>query len=219
MSFQDVPDDASLADPLPAAPFDLLSQWFDQARENSVVPNPTAMAVATVDANGQPSARMLLCRAMEPAPGYVVFYTNRRSRKGRELTDGAYAAAVFHWDTLRRQVRIEGPVLHSPDTESDEYFTTRPRPSQIAAWASDQSQAIALRSDLLDKLKQYEEQFEGKPVPRPSHWGGYRLYCERVELWVGAEGRAHDRVLWDRTLTREGIGFTGSPWRSTRLQP
>ena len=219
MSFQDIPDDPSLADPLPQAPFDLLVSWIEEAEQRCTTPNPTAITLATVDSQDRPSARMVLCRGIKSDPGYIVVYTNYHSRKGDELGQGAYAAAVFHWDELRRQIRIEGPVVRSPTSESDAYFATRPPPSQIAAWASDQSQPIDSRASLLAKLKQCDQQFAGKSVPRPPHWGGYRLYGERVELWVGADGRAHDRALWTRMLTREGAGFCGGLWEVTRLQP
>lgn len=219
MSFQDIPDDPSLSDPLPACPFDIVERWLREAGQSGAGPNPTAMTVATADSNGHPSARVLLCRGVEPDPGYFVFYSNRRSRKGAELRPGAHAAAVFHWDVLRRQIRIEGPVVHSPDSESDAYFATRPRPSQIAAWASDQSEPIESRSALLDRLHQCDRRFADGPIPRPPYWGGYRLYCRLVELWVGAEGRAHDRAQWVRALLRQGDGFSGGNWELSRLQP
>ncbi len=222
MLYQDIPSDPSLADPLPTEPFAILGRWFTEAEQRADRRNPLAMSVATVDATGRPSARMVLCRGFAAEPGYIVFYTNWQSRKGRELTQQPYAAAVFHWDSMQRQVRIEGPVVVSPETESDAYFSKRPRPAQIAAWASDQSAAIGSRSALLDRLAQCEDRFGDAselPVPRPPNWGGYRIYCERIELWVGAEGRAHDRGLWTRTLTETGDGYAGGEWTVTRLQP
>ena len=222
MPFQDIPSDPSLADPLPNEPFGIVGRWFTEAEQRADRRNPLAMSVATVDAEGRPSARMVLCRGFERDPGFIVFYTNWESSKGRELAAHPYAAAVFHWDSAQRQIRIQGPVVVSPDIESEAYFSNRPRPAQIAAWASDQSQPIASRTALLDRLAQFEEKFgtgSGPPIPRPSNWGGYRIFCESVELWVGAEGRAHDRGLWTRTLTRSGDGYTGVEWTVTRLQP
>ncbi|MDJ0851374.1 MAG: pyridoxamine 5'-phosphate oxidase [Myxococcota bacterium] len=220
--FRDVPDDPSLADPLPASPFPILGRWLDDARSQRVQRNPWAMAVATTDGAGRPSLRVVLCRGYEPDPGYVVFYTNRESRKGLELAASPNAAASFHWDSLQRQVRLEGPVTLSPDAESDAYFAGRPRPSQVAAWASAQSRPIESREELLEELARTDARFggpDGPPVPRPPHWGGYRLHVERAELWVGSEGRAHDRALWERTLEPAGEGFRACDWRVSRLQP
>ncbi|UCE85529.1 MAG: pyridoxamine 5'-phosphate oxidase [Deltaproteobacteria bacterium] len=219
--FARAPEDASLADPLPAAPLDLLQRWLDEARERGAQRNPTAMTVATRDRDGALSARVVLCRGYDAEQGFLVFYTNRQSRKGEHLAHHAHAAAVLHWDALGRQVRIEGPIRRSPDAESDAYFASRPRAAQIAAWASDQSQPIASRAALLERLHAAERRFgaEGAPVPRPPHWGGYRLHIERIELWVGADGRAHDRALWTRALAPAGEGFAGGSWSVTRLQP
>ena len=222
MSFEDVPSDPSLADPLPTSPLELIARWLREAQEGRVQRNPGAMTVATLGSDGTPAARVVLCRGFDPEHGYVVFHTNRRSHKGRELAAHARAAAVIHWDALQRQIRMRGPVLESPDEESDAYFDGRPRPAQIAAWASQQSEPIATREALLEKLAEQERRFGGASggrVPRPPHWGGYRLFLESVELWVGAEGRAHDRVLWQRQLARTGDGYAGSAWTMTRLQP
>lgn len=230
MTFQEVPSDPSLADPLPASPFETLERWLDEARAGAVQRNPAAMTVATVSPDGRPSLRVVLCRGFEPDPGYVVFYTSYASRKGRELAGRPYAAATFHWDALQRQARLEGPVVRSPEAESDAYFAGRPRPAQISAWASAQSEPIASREALLEKLRAVEERFGGAgpdrlptsglpPLPRPPDWGGYRLHAQRIELWVGSEGRAHDRARWERALVPEGDGFRGSAWTVSRLQP
>ena len=222
MSFEDVPTDPSLADPLPATPLGLIGRWLDEARDERVQRNPGSMTLATQRPDGSVSARVVLCRGYDAKAGYVVFYTNRHSAKGHDLVHRARAAAVFHWDALQRQIRIEGPVIHSPDSESDDYFSSRPRLAQIAAWASDQSQPIGTREALLERLAEQERRFGGPDagaVPRPPHWGGYRLFIQRVELWVGAEGRAHDRALWERGLEPAGEGFAGSEWSVSRLQP
>lgn len=220
MPFEELPKDPSLADPLPASPLELIGCWIREANEAGFRRNPTAMTFATVGSNGRPSARMVLSRGYDPADGFVVFYTDRRSRKGLELEANPWGAAIFHWDTLQRQVRLEGPVVISPESESDAYFASRPRLSQIAAWASHQSQSLESRTALLDALAVQERRFENaEEVPRPPYWGGYRLYIETAELWVGSEGRAHDRALWTRALNARDGGFVGTEWRVCRLQP
>lgn len=185
--------------------------------------NPDAFALATQDERGRPAVRYVLCRGLNGSDGYLVFYTNRNSAKGRELARTPYASAAFYWDALQRQARISGPVVPSPDEESDAYFARRPRLSQIAAWASDQSAPIVDRASLLAKLEERSRRFGGadgdQPIPRPPHWGGYRLYAEAVELWVGSRGRAHDRALWQREVSLRDPSLRGGPWRSTRLQP
>jgi pyridoxamine 5'-phosphate oxidase len=220
MPFEDLPKDPSLADPLPASPLELMGRWIAEAREAKFRRNPTAMTFATIGVDGRPSARMVLCRGYDEREGFVVFYTDRRSGKGLELEANPYGAAIFHWDTLQRQIRLEGPVVLSPEHESDAYFGSRPRLSQIAAWASQQSQPLESRQALLNKLAVEEERFDNvSEIPRPPYWGGYRLYIEKAELWVGSEGRAHDRGLWTRRLTAAGEGFTGGKWSVGRLQP
>jgi pyridoxamine 5'-phosphate oxidase len=191
------------------------------------------MIVATVAPDGQPSARVVLCKEIVPQPGYLVFYTNYQSRKGRQLTQNPRAAAVMHWDALHRQVRVEGPVLKAPEADSDAYFASRPWQSRLGAWASAQSEPIGSRKDLQAAVSQAAKRF-GTPapdatttpatadilVPRPPHWGGYHLWAESVELWVEGEARIHDRARWTRTLTMRKDGLVDSgPWTSTRLQP
>src|SRR5262249_52510780 len=129
-----------------------------------------------------------------------------------------YGALVFHWDAFERQVRIEGPVTLAPDTDSDAYWATRPVDARIAATASAQSQPIASRAALVAKMKEAARRYGGD-VPRPPRWGGYRVWAERVELWVGQPARVHDRAAWTRQLTRAGAEFVGSAWTATRLQP
>jgi pyridoxamine 5'-phosphate oxidase len=222
MIFEDVPTDPSLADPLPDSPFGILGRWLDEARSQRVQRNPTAMSLATVCDEGRPSLRVVLCRGFEPDPGYVVFYTDRDSRKGRALAARPYAAATFHWDALQRQARLEGPVVQSPVAESDAYFAGRPRPSQIAAWSSRQSQPLASREAFLEMLRTTQSRFDAEgtaTIPRPPNWGGYRLFVERIELWVGSLGRAHDRALWSRPIEPWEGWFRGGDWSVTRLQP
>jgi pyridoxamine 5'-phosphate oxidase len=211
LRFEDLPADPSLADPLPGSPFTILTRWLDEARAARATPNPDAIALATADADGRPAVRIVLCRGFDAAEGSIVWYTNRRSRKGFELAARPWASAAFFWDGSQRQARLEGPVAQTTDAESDAYFASRPRNAQVSAWASDQSEPIASREALLAKIRDTEARFAGQdPVPRPPHWGGYRLRAERVELWVGSAGRAHDRARFERTATG---------WSATRLQP
>ena len=222
MHYRDVPDDPSLADPLPDSPLPLLERWISEAYEQRVQRNPGAMTLATVDPAGVLSARVVLCRGYDAKRGFVVFFTNSKSRKARALHGNSRAAAVFHWDALQRQVRIEGSVGPSPEQEFDGYFSSRARPVQIAAWASNQSEPVASREAFLEQLKAAERRFgeEGSAeVPQPPDWAGYRLFFERIEFWVGAEGRAHDRALFRRELIARGDGFDGGEWTVARLQP
>jgi pyridoxamine 5'-phosphate oxidase len=198
---------------LPNEPFALLAQWIDDGRRSGAYVNPDAICLATAGADGVPHARMVLCRGLDVARGSLAFYTNRHSAKGRDLADRGEASAVFYWDHDARQAIVTGHVEHVADAESDAYWTTRPRLSQLAAWASAQSEPIASRAALLAQLEAVSARFgaeSSRPVPRPEHWGGYRIVARRVELWSGSEGRMHDRAQW----TRAARG-----WGSTRLQP
>ena len=226
-----------LPDPLPAEPLQVAEKWLRQAYDEQVQPNPNAMVIATVAPSGQPSARMVLCKDIVLPQGYLVFYTNYASRKGAELATHPRAAALLYWDTLGRQVRAEGFVVRSPSSESDDYFASRPWQSRLGAWASEQSRPVANRHQLIEQLRATGRRFGTPPVgpdasaadddpvgvtvPRPPHWGGYRLWVESVELWVEGEYRIHDRVRWTRTLTPVGDGqlFHATPWHATRLQP
>jgi pyridoxamine 5'-phosphate oxidase len=218
---------------LPLEPLVILNRWMAEAWQHRQQPNPNAMVLATSDPSGRPSARVVLCKEVVPLPGYVVFYTNYLSRKGRQLAENPRAAAVIHWDALHRQVRIEGPVLQSPAADSDAYFASRPWPSRVGAWASAQSEPVESREALLESLAATAERFgtplPGLPgaageinmvIPRPPHWGGYHLWAESVELWVEGEARVHDRARWTRNLTLQPNGFfEAGPWTATRLQP
>jgi len=175
------------------------------------------MTLATVDPDGRPSARMVLCRGFDARAGWVVFYTDRESLKGQALDLNPRAALVFHWDAHERQVRVDGPVTLAPDSDSDAYWKSRPPDARVAASASNQSRPIESRAAFLAKIE--EEKRAAGDLPRPKRWGGYRVWAERVELWVGQPARAHDRALWTRSLTPNDAGFSGGPWRSTRLQP
>lgn len=203
---------------LPGDPMPLFAQWFEGAREARSQPNPDSMALATVGPDGRPSVRIVLCKKLVQHPGYAVFFTNYQSRKGAELTAFPHAAAVFHWDAHGRQVRIEGPVVRSPDDESDEYFAGRALDSRIGAWASQQSQVLDSRTTLLKRVAVEAARF-GPQVPRPPHWGGYRLWPESMELWIEGPFRVHDRARWTRELEPDGAGYQPGPWSATRLYP
>jgi len=201
---------------LPADPLPLLESWLKDAFAE--IRNAHAMTLATVDPEGHPTARMVLCRGVDTRAGWIVFYTDRESAKGQALDLNPRAALVFHWDAHERQVRIEGPVTLAPDSDSDAYWKSRPLDARVAASASDQSRPIGSRAAFLAKVEE-EAQRSGGDIPRPKRWGGYRVWAERVELWVGQPARAHDRALWTRSLTPTGEDFSGGPWHSTRLQP
>jgi pyridoxamine 5'-phosphate oxidase len=206
----------ALPETLPADPMPLLELWLAEA--TGAIRNAIAMALATVDPDGRPGARMVLCRGLDARAGWLVFYTDRGSDKGRALAVNPHAAAVFHWDAFERQVRVEGPVTLTPEADSDAYWASRPRDARVAAVASEQSQPVESRVAFLARLEETAARFDGH-VPRPERWGGYRIWAERVELWVGQPARAHDRARWVRTLAPVADGFAGGPWRATRLQP
>ncbi|MEN0019256.1 MAG: pyridoxamine 5'-phosphate oxidase [Planctomycetota bacterium] len=210
----------TLPEDLPADPFPLFQRWFDEARESGDQPNPNAMTLATVDADGTPSARIVLCKAIEADAGVVRFFTNYAGRKGRSLDNEPRAAVVFHWDHPDRQVRMEGRVTKSSAEVSDAYYASRAWESRLGAWASRQSEPLTSREQLLEQVVEAVSQLDvdiaglmnGQEVdlPRPPHWGGFDLRAEAVELWLGGPGRVHDRARWERT---------GDGWSSTRLQP
>ena len=219
--------DELIPDPLPPDPLAVWKQWFDEAHQKKVQPNPNCFTLATIDPDGRPSARIVLCKGMNIAPnaGYVVFHTNYQGRKGLALAANPRAACVFHWDDLDKQVRIEGPVVKSPAAESDAYFNTRPIERRIGAWASNQSQPLQSREQLLQQAMEIMLRFgvamddESAVIPRPPHWGGFRVWAETVEIWIGGPGRLHERARWIRPLTPSADGFTPGSWSATRLQP
>jgi pyridoxamine 5'-phosphate oxidase len=214
------PTSEILGNPLPAEPLMLASEWLAEAWRRRLQPNPNAMTLATATLEGWPTARIVLCKDVVDVPGYVVFYTNFQSRKGLELAANPRAAAVMHWDHMRRQVRIEGLVETTPAADSDAYFASRARGSRIGAWASAQSQPVASREALMNSVREATERFGAGEVPRPSFWGGYRLWAEAVELWVEGDARIHDRARWTRSLERAADGgMRPGPWSVTRLQP
>jgi pyridoxamine 5'-phosphate oxidase len=189
-------------------PIEQFRRWFDEALAANLR-EPNAMTLATATPDGRPSARVVLLKGFDER-GFV-FYTNYEGRKGRELETNPYAALVFYWGELERQVRIEGHVSRISEEESDAYFAGRPRGSQLGAWASEQSRPIKDRGALEERLRELEAEYEGCEVPRPPFWGGYRVEPETIEFWQGRENRLHDRLLYRR--------LEDGGWRRERLQP
>jgi len=190
-------------------PWALFRDWFAEA-EAAEVNDPNAMSLATVSAAGAPSVRIVLLKDYDMR-GFC-FFTNRESRKGDDLAANARGALCWHWKSLRRQVRAEGSIAMVSDTESDAYFAMRPRGSQIGAWASLQSQHLPARADFDKRIADCTHQFEGRAVPRPPHWGGYRLTPNRVEFWQDQPSRLHDRLVYTCAP-----GATN--WATERLYP
>jgi len=188
-------------------PLELCEHWFAEAKRAGVEV-PEAMTLATATGGGVPSARMVLLKGADE-DGFV-FYTGYGSRKSEELEQNPRAALVFYWRPLGRQVRVEGSVERVSEPESAAYFATRPRGSQLAAWASQQSRPLGSREELDRRYAELEREYEGRDVPLPPHWGGYRLHPEAIEFWEHRENRLHDRVRYTRA--REG-------WKAERLSP
>lgn len=188
-------------------PHALFDSWYAEARA-SELNDSNAMALATADAEGRPSVRMVLLKGHD-ARGFV-FYTNLESRKAGELIENPHAALLFHWKSLRRQIRIEGAVSRVTDAEGDAYFATRSRDSQLGAWASDQSRPLESRALFETRYREMADRFAGQPVPRPPHWSGFRIAPERIEFWLDREHRLHER----RLFVRDGDG-----WREGMLYP
>lgn len=219
---------STLPDQLPRDPFPLLGEWYREAHEKKVQPNPNAMSLATVGTDGWPSVRIVLCRGLDLSKGTLTFFTNYRGRKGRELIANGRACVNFHWDAMDRQVRVQGTVEQISAAESDEYFLSRPWANRLSAWFSDQSEPIGSRQELLaraaERLKalgiteqQLVDEGDSVQIPRPPHWGGFCLVARSVELWLGGMGRFHDRAVWIRDAA--SASTASAHWTATRLQP
>lgn len=191
---------------LPPSPLVLAQEWLDGAIEAGL-PEPNAMAVASVGTNGTPSVRLVLCKQIDDSG--VVFFTNYKSRKASDLARNPAASVVFPWQALGRQVRLEGRAERVSESESDAYFATRPRGAQLSAWASKQSDVIPSRADLEDRVTELNERYPDR-VPRPPYWGGIRIVASRVEFWQSRPDRLHDRLVYHRAA---------DGWSVVRLQP
>lgn len=188
-------------------PFSIFSEWFQEAIDAGI-PDPTIMTLATVDREGRPAARIVLLKSFDEK-GFV-FYTNYRSRKGMDLEQDPHAALVLHWRETGHQVRVEGIAEKLTGSASDQYFKSRPRGSQLGAWASEQSREIPSKASLEKSLKRWESEFRDRPVPRPPHWGGYRVVPDKIEFWSDRENRMHERILFEKS---------DQGWNSKSLAP
>jgi len=188
-------------------PVDLFRKWIDEAVK-SEVPEPNAMALATVTEGGTPNVRMVLLKGIDDTS--AIFYTNYKSRKGEELTAHPFAACTIWWAELERQIRFSGRVEKVSESESERYFHSRPRDSQVGAWASEQSRPIADREELVARFKEIEQKFNGEKIPKPEYWGGYKIFYNTIEFWQGRPGRLHDRILYQHSAGK---------WNRQRLAP
>lgn len=228
----------SLPATLPDDPMPIFKKWYDEALAARKVNDPDAMALATSTPDGVPSCRIVLCKGVDAQRGAVRFYTNYDGFKGRQLALNPRAAAAINFDATHRQVRVEGVVVKCSPEESDRYFASRAVLSRLGAWASRQSEPLAARSELVERVREIMARFNislldlAKPpasvsIPRPPNWGGFNLWATRVELWEGVGGRLHDRAEWRRDLIDGYDPAAGptdaaprfSPWRATRLNP
>jgi len=241
-----LPEDLSSVEP-----FKIIERWLDEATSLNWQANPNAMVLSTLQSKNisvtetkaqildndtkqkeilVPDSRVVLCKGINTVFGFLSFYTNYQSAKGQQLLAQPFASVVMHWDNLGRQVRVNGYITKAPTLDSENYFATRHPLSRLGAWASNQSQPISSRQQLLTKLEAEKKRFAevGDDIPRPTHWGGYRLWADKIECWIAHPGRIHDRAIWTRNLVdrNQKTGPEGeheelhfSAWNSSRLQP
>lgn len=202
-------EDKAIFEPQTDDPFEQFRMWFAEA-EDSEVNDANAMTLATAGSDGRPSARIVLMKEYDESG--VVFYTNTESQKGLQLAVNPFAALLFHWKSLRRQVRFEGAVTPVTAAEADAYYDSRPRNSRIGAWASQQSRPLADRATLMQSVERFSGEYPGEAVPRPPYWSGYRLSPLRIEFWHDGAFRLHDRFVFTRQAE-------GQPWSVQRLFP
>lgn len=217
-----------LPEPPPLDPVAALKAWQLDAMQKGCYVEPTAMVLATASRDAVPSARVVLCKSIDDAPPSLVFFTSYTSRKGGELESNPVAAAVFYWPHAGRQARIEGTVSHLAEEASDAYFRTRPLLNRLGAWASEQSRPLASRAALAARMASFGVRFgvgaaignsgADGAVPRPPHWGGYRLSIHRIELWASGRGRLHDRIEW-RLVADSSTPGSAPRWVMQRLNP
>jgi pyridoxamine 5'-phosphate oxidase len=193
-------------------PFDLFSKWLEEAKENPQIVEPTAMCLATVNEKNQPSSRMVLLKTIDQnySNRGFCFFTNLTSRKGGELAINKNVALCFYWGILGRQVRVEGEVIPVSEAEADEYFASRRRESRIGAWASKQSQEMKNDQEFEDRIKEIEEKFAGKDIPRPPFWSGFRCVPHRIEFWQEGDFRLHTRTIYQKSA---------ESWKISRIYP
>ena len=223
-------DYRTLPNELPTNPLPYVQDWLRWAGEDTNLRNPSAMALATADRDGNCSVRMVLLKQIDAA-GYGVFYTHYASKKSIDIAERNRGAGVLYWDALGRQLRLEGPILKSSTDESDDYFASRPALSQLNAIVSAQSQAIDAAIELEQRVAKLAAEWQldlsdpalqtgAGHLPRPAHWGGYRLWFDTVELWAEGRGRFHDRIRFERQLEVRGSTVRPtSAWQAIRLQP
>lgn len=192
---------------LDVSPFTQFKNWFQQALHAEIT-EVNAMTLSTIDAEGQPHGRIVLLKGLEN--NQFIFFTNYNSTKGKDIEHNAKASLLFFWKELQRQVRIEGVLEKIPEQESTRYFQSRPRESQLGAWASNQSEVLHARYELDDRFEQLKAKYKNKEIPKPAHWGGYALTASKIEFWQGRASRLHDRIVY---VQHEGN------WNKHRLNP
>ena len=208
-------------------PLNTLQEWLDEIKSSRTQPNPNCMSVSTVDSQGHPNSRMVLCKELNTVEGYLTFYTNYSSIKCSELENNRNCSALFHWDNFGFQARLKGFVVRCSEVKNDQYFSTRDLGSQIAAWTSMQSEEIDSLEDMKESYDEIMKKFQitdiediNKKIPRPNFWGGYEIWIKEVELWQNQKNRFHDRLQYSRNIkNEEGQILVEKDWKVIRIQP